>query len=584
MLCNVTGLEAPQSQLPDWLPDESLFSWASRFHWLSGNVLSVRTSRMLFDHARSGTAHDLPGGLDRFVERTGGELGDVETILQWHTIAPVLLAFQPPEKIEHVIGQLRISSLGTLKFQLGLVTAQFRANFPLKACPACMLRDRVEHQVAYWHRAHQLPGVWICPLHGTPLLEAQCKANGVGRFQWVLPAAAELSAPQSAEGESVMATENAALAQLARCAVLLAEKPLRQPLAAEAVVHSHTAALTQAGYVTLTGKPRISLAVPSYLEHCAKLREIPELASLPATPLEAENHLRRLLSVPRFMRHPLHQLVMISWLYPNPEAFLTTCASRQASTPANQGSIQRKEQKHTAVTPTLLDCYARGEISARKASALAGVDIKTFMACAANHGLTSSRRPKKLKPDRYLGLVHDLESGVDKTVAAEKYGISTHTVTTVLRTVPGLQSRWHTQRKQAARTQARQSWLKARQAAPELSNKALRLLEPAVYAWLYRNDREWLNAHAGPRPPGIPTVRVHWDQRDIELAHLVEQAALEIAQASPRKRISLQDLYKKLPLLRMRLDALARLPLTLQAIERITKKRSLPASPLFPDE
>lgn len=584
MLNNVMTPETPPRRLPDWLPDESLFSWASRFHWLSGNVQSVRTSRMLFGHARSGTAHDLPGGLGHLVERSGGELGDVETILQWHTIAPVLLAFQPPEKIEQAVNQMRTSSPGMLKFQLGLVTAQFRANFPLKACPECMARDYVEHQVAYWHRAHQLPGVWICPMHGAALLEAQCKANGVGRFGWVLPTAAELGSPLSAEGQPAMATEGTALAQLASCALCLAERPLRQPLAAEAVVHSHTEAMTAAGYVTLTGKPRLSLAVPSYLEHCAKLREIPELASLPVTQHEAENHLRRLLSIPRFVRHPLHQMVMISWLYPNPEAFLAACTSEQASTSANQRLKPHRAQKSTAITATALDSYARGEISARKASILAGVDIKTFMACAASHGLSSARRPKKLKSDLYLRLLQDLESGTDKTVAAEKYGISPHTVTTVLRTVPGLQSLWHTKRQQAARTQARQSWLKAREEAPVLNTKALRLLQPAVYAWLYRNDREWLQTHTGPRPPRAPKVRVRWDQRDIELAHLVEQAALEIAQTVQHKRITLQALYKKLPLLRMRLGALARLPLTLQAIERITKKKPQTSTPLFPEK
>lgn len=584
MLNNAINPETPPRRLPDWLPDESLFSWASRFHWLSGHVQSVRTSRMLFGHARSGTAHDLPGGLGHLVERSGGELGEVETILQWHTIAPVLLAFQPLEKIEHVIDQLRTSSPGMSKFQLGLVTAQFRANFPLKACPECMARDYVEHQIAYWHRVHQLPGVWICPLHGAALLEAQCKANGVGRFEWVLPAAAELSAPQSADGRSAMATEKTILTQLASFAVVLAEKPLRQPLVADTVVHSHTKALTDAGYATLTGKPRISLAVPSYLEHLTKLREIPELASLPATPLEAENHLRRLLSIPRFVRHPLHQMAMISWLYPTPDAFLAAYNAEQVSTPGSPGLKQHKALKSTAVTSTVMDCYARGEISARKASALAGVDIKTFMAHAARHGLTSARRPKKLKPDLYLRLVQDLESGTDKTVAADKYGISPHTVTTVLRTVPGLQSLWHTKRQQVAKTQARQSWQKARQEAPELNNKALRLLLPAVYAWLYRNDREWLQIHAGPRLPDTPKVRVRWDQRDIELAHLVEQAALEIAQAEPHKRITLQALYKKLPLLRMRLGALARLPLTLQIIKRITKKQPQPSTPLFPEK
>lgn len=539
---------------------------------------------MLFGHPHAGTSHDLPGALDYFVQATGGVLGDIASILQNHTIAPILVAFQPLSSVDQLLRQLRSSGLGQLKFQLGLVTSQFRAHFPLKACPQCMRDDVAHHYVAYWHRCHQLPGVWICPIHGDPLLEAQHKANGVGRFEWVLPAEAELDAPRNTIGQPIPVQENDALVRVARGALALGNRSLYQVLSPASVVHCHARALVAAGYATKTGRPRINLAIPSYLAHCAQLRVVPELAPLPATSLAAEQHLRHMLSVPRFVRHPLHQLAIISWLYPTPEIFLSECDAWTEPTIDCQAQTPSPEQRKTEISPALLNRFANAEISAREAAASAGVDIKTFLVCAAGHGLAYKRRPKKLKAERYVQLILDLETGEDKAIVAAKHGISVSTITTILRTTPGLQARWHAVRDEAAKAKARQSWLAVSEANPGINAKTLRLLEPAAFAWLYRNDRAWLQEHSVSKPREYSSPRIAWDERDAELAQLVKQAALDITNTSPDlTRISLQMLYKQLPLLRMRLGALARLPLTVQAIQQVTKARRQQGSGLLPN-
>jgi hypothetical protein len=43
-----------------------------------------------------------------------------------------------------------------------------KCPFPewLRYCAVCVSRDRVEYQETFWHRAHQLPGINLCPHHG----------------------------------------------------------------------------------------------------------------------------------------------------------------------------------------------------------------------------------------------------------------------------------------------------------------------------------------------------------------------------------------------------------------------------------
>jgi len=58
--------------LDQWLPDETLFSLASRHHVVSGNVRPGDTCFQLFGHKRLGSSHDLPARVDEFVRRTAG--------------------------------------------------------------------------------------------------------------------------------------------------------------------------------------------------------------------------------------------------------------------------------------------------------------------------------------------------------------------------------------------------------------------------------------------------------------------------------------------------------------------------------
>lgn len=82
---------------------------------------------------------------------------------------------------------MRGNGIAHLKYRLGLLTSGLGAAHPLKSCPECMQADLEGHGWAYWRRAHQLPGVWVCPSHGIPLQVSHLKLDQVARFAWTLP-------------------------------------------------------------------------------------------------------------------------------------------------------------------------------------------------------------------------------------------------------------------------------------------------------------------------------------------------------------------------------------------------------------
>ena len=105
--------------------------------------------------------------------------------------------------------------------------------------------------------------------------------------------------------------------------------------------------------------------------------------------------------------------------------------------------------------------------------------------------------------------------------------------------------------------------------------KAARLAEPAVYAWLYRNDGDWLKIQslAMERIARSPQARVDWDERDRQLSDQVRRVALELHEAEPDRRIKLFKIYQRLPELKAKLFKLDRLPLTKSVLFSVVGKK-----------
>jgi len=205
-----------------------------------------------------------------------------------------------------------------------------------------------------------------------------------------------------------------------------------------------------------------------------------------------------------------------------------------------------------------------------------GIDVQTAIAWGAKAGYQASRRPKTLKPIVLQELIAALKTGLDKTAAAKKFSISVTTVTRILRSEVGLQRAWHEARFNLSREQAKSSWIAATSEFPHVGIKALRNLEPAAYAWLYRNDREWLLAACDSvrlqSRPSIPE-RVDWHSRDLSLSAAVIRTAAKIAAVEKSKQVPLWRIYQVLPELKAKLTALKRLPLTKAAIKNVTGRR-----------
>ncbi len=571
-----------------WLPGETLFSLISRHHYFSGQALSAGTCVQFFGHPRAGSQHDLPSRLAQFVSRTNGGFGDVEDIAKNRTLLAYYAAFISPEELKNAIACMAGDSVAHLKLRLGILTSRFRANHPLKSCEACMEEDRSAFGWAYWHVEHQYPGVWICPRHGQQLRESMLKATGVGRFQWHLPAV-EHFRQWPVETQQALHDGKVALQSLSRQVTDLTASAPDRSIHTSRLHEVCRAEFVRREWVTQGGSFRMPAMAASFLNHVKHLRAIPELEALPKTAEEAESQLGRLLRPPRSGTHPLRHMVLINWLFGSAEAFWQ--AQESAFNPPTllpaadfpSGHKSECSNKDTR-REQLIGLLTVQKQSARMAATAVGIDVWTAMSWAAQAGLTVPRRPKKLVGEVRQRAIAELQKGNDKAIVAAAAQISVVTVTKLLLSEVGLHAAWRQAKDDRARATAREIWDRLLQTHPRVGTKFLRALEPATYAWLYRNDRAWLDSHKPDQltlPKWSGGLHVLWDERDQTLSAKVKQAEQLFRLSLGTRRIKLWQIYQAVPELKAKIPALDRLPLTRRAINQATQRH--PSQPTAPD-
>ena len=311
-----------------WLPDETLYSLASRYHRLSGHASAALTCQRLFGHARGGLSSDFPSRISAFASRTGGALGDAKSILQSHTIAPAYLPFLSRADASAAASALYGAGISSLKQTLGLTRARSKIGRRLKACAACMVEDQKRFGTAYWRRAHQLPATWTCLIHNEALLESTVEGTGIAHRNWYLPSSQHLRPSEGMPGfpNAVGHAGFDLLHRLAANAKGLAALPEQFEFDIEGVSTAYRNALDRFGFATRNGERRHAAIVRCFSGYVAPIVGMPEFHALARGAGGIQPRPGRY----RIDPDPTSHLVLTAWLFDSWGEFIS---SYQASMP-----------------------------------------------------------------------------------------------------------------------------------------------------------------------------------------------------------------------------------------------------------
>ena len=568
-VCRIDGLTRLS-----WLPDETVFSLSSRVHRWLGNADPAITSKALFALPRGGV-HDLPGFIDRWIEAGVSEpIARPQDILFNRTLLGFYRPFLEPSVAAATVAQLRVSSMGALKFKLGLLTSRFGADHPLKACASCVLEDQAAYHTAYWHQQHQWPGVWSCVRHGERLIVSDQRIAAGQRFAWCLPDPRSLRAVIAPQNDvSASALLDSALKRFSSFAIGAAALPEATYLGSEHLCMTYRQRLQTLGLLSL-GQRLMHAPIGRRLTATfAPLASVGELDHLAGLQPEVARQATGMLVRPQRRCHPLRHVALMYALFEDWEDFWRSYGAQPSNNCASSTSHQvthrtsNADQDYmTSQRKRFLSSIAQGD-SVSAAASTSGVDTSTGLAWATQAGIPVKKRPKLLKPDIRKPLLLQLQRGVDKSIVASRAGVSVQTITRVLRTEVGLSAAWHAARHANAQTEARLSWSRSCREYQRDGFLQVRHHAAAAYAWLYRHDKAWLRKHL-PNPELRTSPRrgsVNWTKRDHELATRVRDLQQQGVLESPR----LWEIYLKVPDLKAKLNQINELPQTRAAVEAL---------------
>jgi hypothetical protein len=497
------------SWFPPWQGLETLYSWCSRYHLLAGHRLASVTCQRLFGHERRGLSHDLPGSLDALSDRTAGALGTPQHVGLERTVLGYYLAFRAPEVRAAAVDHLRASGAGPLKARLGWLASRMGAAHPLKSCRVCQQQEESQNQIPSWHLVHQLPGVWRCPTHGAPLLFAHEKVQGTLRFQWLLPTT--VSKPGS------LPLRNGGLAlEVARATQDLLDRTSTAPLDVSLMADCFFRGLDANG-MTRAARLRPEQCGNSLSSFLSQFSEWPEGDALTVTADAATASLRRLLHPGDRPRHPLRYITAALWLYGSWRAFMSAyeeAAGEHLVPPATAIEIEAEPAHPRGERRLHLLALVKSGSSPSRAAQQVGVTCNTALMWLQQAGESVRQRPKKMDGALRQSVERALRAGKDKEQIALTHGLSVATVTRVLLSNPSLCSRRRETLIDARTHEQRAAWTKLICKHGAEGTAALRRRSPDVYAWLYRNDRRWLQEQSLWRKASKKTSRIDWKTRD----------------------------------------------------------------------
>lgn len=560
---------------PNSYPDELLYSLCARYHRLSCNLSNKSTVKDLFGTATACAIVDLPSHLGelskKIICRT---LSDPDRLILERTLLPVYAPFLTVKKLKKLISFMKGSSRGNrVHYSSGVMSSTVPVQSYLKYCPECLSEDCEVYGESYWHRNHQFPGVLLCHIHDTWLVEDKSSAiSSMNKHVFKL-------APEANDADQISQSPKGGAIQHYRAvaqsvAWLLGQNQLLcQGLS---VLHQkYSYYLQTLDLANFRGRVSQKSLVEQFISyygndfladvHCSIDQDSPE------------NWLSKLVRKPRGATHPLKHFLLINFLGLNLADFLSTKTRVQPQfgrAPWPCLNPVAEHYKKNVIT------YC--EITRNSDS---GQPVGNFYCSCGFH--YARKGPDRSRRDRFrrgriiafgsvwekelIRLVVDELKGLRQ--AARTLEVDTNTVKSHLERLKNEEAVLPTTAK-ADPQPRRQRWCALVAENQDAGVSELREMAPADYIWLYRNDQEWLlkNSPKAKEKSKSRTGRVNWHLRDAELAAKIPFAAQQLKNFTGRSiRITRTAIGRKLGVVSLLQKKINKLPLTKLAVESVVE-------------
>jgi hypothetical protein len=504
------------SFLPSFYEDELLYSWFARYHIRSCNMSPKATMNDLFGTPSILAVPDLPTHLNEVYERT--KHFDPPHVNEWieqHTFYHYYTTFAKQDVKKKVYETMYDGKVrGSLHMITGVMASSITEYPYFRYCPYCAKEEMERYGENYWHLSHQLPSVLMCPKHETLLIASYVPFRGANKHTYT----AAMSSLLPSHSKTPVYTQKTMkhLVHLANESMKMIQNRYR--FTWEGIQKAYKYFLQKKRYATVNGKVDQQTLAEQFQHFYGE-----ELLTLMQSPINAESESCWLKAITRKHRkvfHPIRHLLFISFLGETVDSFYQFAS--ETYQPFGKGPY--------LCLNAAADHYLKPVIPTVKVTICTDTrrPVGTF-ACSCGF-IYSRRGPDQTEDDLFkIGrikqfgpvwqdkLSHLLH--VDKLsyyATAKRLNVDIGTVKKYAKIKTKEISSFTETTHLLEEKQIR--WLQLCKNNSNSTTTELRKLEPALYAWLYRHDKQWLHTHS-PKTKRIQTTnnRVDWDERDRKL-------------------------------------------------------------------
>ncbi|CEG25315.1 TnsD family Tn7-like transposition protein [Bacillus sp. B-jedd] len=299
------------SYFPDFYPDEILYSACARYI-VHVNLKAQRASlEALFENRNKSAVVDLPSDISILVRQIPNEFNNAKLIINNHTLLPFYKPFLPQARL-NLVQELMMDNPDkkNIPGTLGLMSSGIPFPHRLRFCDECSEEDKKIFGEMYWHRMHQIPGVFFCEKHQKVLLETMINYTGRGRKHHFVPLEKVKEDKMYFKPKSFPEGCEKNLMEISKIACKFLNANI-EPVGLMNIQESYKALLSEDGYITQNNNVRFRNLKNNFNSYFGQ-----ELLSILTSIVQKETDtwLHKLLRKPRVTCHPIRHILLILFL------------------------------------------------------------------------------------------------------------------------------------------------------------------------------------------------------------------------------------------------------------------------------
>lgn len=549
--------------------DEILYSIIARYHIQSGNISIKSTLSDLYGCSSITSVIDLPSHIDKIISNlpidhqlTSDELIDKFTLFNYYS------SFLPPESSVTVRKYMKEDNGGSIYNKTGLMASSITLNKFIKFCPDCIKEDLVRYGEIYWHRIHQICGVFICPRHHTFLIDSTVNSRGFNKQEFIVATYKNCIVKENYKRYSEDDLNK--IFFIAKNSEILLNNNFKRK-SIKWFCNQYINVLKKIGYANINGKVKQKDLIRNFREYYGE-----ELLLLFQSNFDvgSENSwLSDLVRRKNKTTHPIRHLLFIQFLGitleelfnkeieykpfgDGPWPCLNPAAEHFKEDVINDVNIRYSYEAKRPIGSFTCGC---GFIYTRTGPDVY-YDARFKIGKVQSYGQVWKQKLQELVLNGKS--IYEISKLLDADPATVKKYID------IIYEDPPCQdisrNSNESYNNEDVEKKKKNEWLTLVQEHPGKSKTEIRNLNPALYTWLYRNCKEWLSKNSpGKIEVKFENLRVNWEERDNEILTLAKEKVKEILKREGKpKRITISVIGSELgirPLLEKHLN---KLPMT----------------------